>query len=213
MTDTYQKSELFNLVDRVYAQALLELAETLDQVDWTASQMQDLASLLDAEPDVIRLLASRTLALTERDQACIRAFENRVSPLVLRFIRLLVKKNRFDELPGIARAFLVMVDEKHGDIQVQAHVACVLPHDLEVCIIQRVSELTGRRALLHQHPDASLIGGVKLRVHDAILDGSVATQLRLLREQLIESGRLAARNSRSVNEGKPRLGRGAEQNW
>ncbi len=196
MTDTYEKSELFNLVDRVYAQALLELAEAEGSVDVTAAQLRELAQLLDHEPDVIRLLASRTLSLSERDQACIRAFENRVSPLVLRFVRLLVKKNRFDELPGIARAFLVMVDEQHGDIQVQAHVAHELPAGLQESITQRVNELTGRRAILHQHTDETLIGGVKLRVHDAILDGSVATQLRLLREELIESGRMAARSAR-----------------
>ncbi len=196
MTDTYEKSELFNLVDRVYGQALLELAEAEGSVDVTAGQLRELAELLDREPDVIRLLASRTLSLAERDQACIRTFEGRVSPLVLRYLRLLVKKNRFDELPGIARAFLVMVDEQHGDVHVQAHVAHEIPAGLQENIARRVNELTGRHAVLHQHTDPTLIGGVKLRVRDAILDGSVATQLRLLKEELEERGRVAARRTK-----------------
>jgi F-type H+-transporting ATPase subunit delta len=39
------------------------------------------------------------------------------------------------------------------------------------------------------HVDPSMIGGIRLRIGDRLLDGSVATRLAGLREHLLASGR------------------------
>jgi len=39
-----------------------------------------------------------------------------------------------------------------------------------------------------------MIGGIKLRIADQLVDGSVATQLRRLQETIIESGGAAVRS-------------------
>lgn len=177
----------FNMVDRVYAQALLELAQAENTLDEIAGQMADVAQLLAADADVVRLLSSRTLALADRDQACVRAFDGKVAPLLARFLRLLVHKDRFDELPTIAGAFLRMVEEHHGDLEVQAITAAPLTAAARAQIETRLGSLTGRHALVREQVDPAMLGGLTLRVHDAIVDGSVATQLRLIKQALLDA--------------------------
>ena len=193
MSEMYEKSELFGLVERVYAQALIELAEEQNAVDETAGQIEQLRLLVKQQPDAIRLLASRTLSLEDRDALCRKLFEGRVSPLVLRYVRLLVKKNRFDEFPGIAAAFKALVDERHGQIEVQTWTAIPLDQANLDRIARRTRERMNREAVVHQHIDPNLIGGIKVRVRDVVIDGSVATRIKLIKESLLEQGRQSAR--------------------
>ena len=52
----------------------------------------------------------------------------------------------------------------------------------------RVKEAFKKDAVLHQYSDPNMIGGVKLRIGDQLIDGSVATQLRSMRESVSTRG-------------------------
>ena len=192
-----KQAERFHAVELVYAQALLELAQSESKVDSVAAEVRQIKDLLFHNPDVIRLLASRVLSHEERDAAFHQAFKGKISDLLFRFLRVLIKRDRFDELPGIATAFLHLVDQTHGTIDVHAYVALPLTDQAQNSIITRIKELSGRDVRLSQHLDTSLIGGLKLRVGDEMIDGSVVTQLRLIEQKLMETSREAARNSLS----------------
>lgn len=188
-----EQNNLFHAVERVYAMALLELAEAANSVETTADEMKQIRKLLADQPDVTNLLASRVLSKEQRDGALVAAFKGRVSDLVFRFLRVLVSKDRFDELPGIAGAFAHLVDERHGTIEIQATAASALDPTSVESIKSRIAGLTGRKVRIHETLDAEMIGGIKLRVADELIDGSVVTQLRKMRENLIDSGRQNAK--------------------
>lgn len=188
-----QSSELFHMVEAVYARALLELAEEAGQVEDIDGEVAQLQDLVKNEPRVTQLLASRTLSLEERDAVLVKAFRGKVSDLVFRFLRVLVRKDRFDEFPGIASAFRHFVDQKHGVLEVHAFVAQPLDDTSAQRITDRVGDLTRRKVRLKQTVQPDMVGGVKIRVGDELIDGSVATQVRLIKEKLIEAGRTKAR--------------------
>ncbi len=188
-----ERFQLFSMIQRVYAQALIELAEAQHAVEAVAQEIQAVAALVAQMPDVTRVLAARTLSLEDRDASCRRIFTGQVSDLVLRFLRQLVKKNRFQEFPGVAAAFQSLYDERHGDIEVRTYSVTALDDASRQRISARIQMLTGRQARLVESVQEDLIGGLKMRVGDEVVDGSVATQLRLIRENLIEKGRASAR--------------------
>ncbi len=193
MSQTQDKADLYHAVELVYAQALIELAQEAGQIDSVTEQVKQLRDLLIADPDIVRLLSSRVLSMAERQDVAKRAFSGRVSDLVLHFLQVLVRKNRFDEFPGIAAAFLHLVDVRFGTIQIEAFVAAELDTASSYAITSRIAELTHRDVRLRQHIDAELIGGLKIRVADELIDGSVATQLRLVEQRLKEASRETAR--------------------
>jgi F-type H+-transporting ATPase subunit delta len=53
-------------------------------------------------------------------------------------------------------------------------------------LINRLRSLTGGQPALDLTIDPSLIGGVVFQVGDTIFDGSIARQLQLVREQMID---------------------------
>lgn len=182
-------------VEWVYAEALLDLIADAEQRDALREEMDQIGQLLEDSQDLTTLLASRVLSTAERRECLTRIFEGKISDLIFRFLQVVNKKDRLVDLPGIIRAFGRLVDQQRGLIDVDAYLA----KPMDQAQADRVAEALGTvlkgQVVLHQHVDESLIGGIKLRVGDRLIDGSVATQLRLLKQRMIERGRQAARTA------------------
>jgi F-type H+-transporting ATPase subunit delta len=180
-------------VEETYAQALLELSEEAGQLNDIAAEMADLAALAQSDTDLLRLLGNRVLAVHERAQAIERVFRGRVSDLLYRFLMVANTKSRLDLLPGIARAFVLLVEKKLGIVEVEAYVPTDMGTDQSRRMEAELGQVLGRHVILHVHVDPTLLGGIKVRVGDQLIDGTVAAQLRLARERLMDSGRERAR--------------------
>ena len=182
-------TEMINNVEMVYGQAMLEMAEQSDRLDEIAEELAQIGELCANEPDVMRLLSSQVLGADERAAALDRIFNGRASDLAYRFLLVVNRKGRLGSLPGIIRAFASLYAEKKGIVEVDIHVADRLDSAKLESIAKGVGEAIGHEVVPHQHVDEHLIGGLKLRIGDQLIDGSVVTQLKLLQQKMVASGR------------------------
>ncbi len=187
------RSALFSRMERSYAGALLELAQKVSVVDALVVEVVELDAFVRETPDVTKLLSARNLGMHDRLAAAEKLFKGRLSDLLYRFVLVLVRRDRFDELHGIAQAFVLLVEEEHGEVEVEATAAAALDQPTLDRISARLGEVLKRKILLSQKVDEAQIGGLKVRIADEVYDGSLVTQLRLIKEQLTESGRERAR--------------------
>jgi F-type H+-transporting ATPase subunit delta len=67
----------------------------------------------------------------------------------------------------------------------------------------RLGQVMGKEVVLHPYTDPNMIGGVKFQIGDQLVDGSLATHLRKLKDQLENEGgaNLRAKISKIVDEG------------
>jgi F-type H+-transporting ATPase subunit delta len=181
------------LADQTYARALLSLADEAGQLEAVAQELAGVAVLLVEQPQLQRLFSSPLVGKGDRAGSIDRLFKGRVSDVLLRFLQVLNRKGRLGELSGIARAFKTLLDQKQGRIEVDAYVATPLDAAAQARVAEGIGAALGKTVQLQQHVDDSLIGGMKVRVGDQLIDATVATQLRLIREKLIAAGRDKAR--------------------
>ena len=180
-------------IDRVYAKALFEMTEQDGQTADIREELAELKGLIQSQPQLARLIDSQVIRTESLAQAIETIFKGRVSDLLYRFLQVLNRKGRFAALPGVIEAFDKLVDQKHGRVKVDAYVAIGLDDQQAQQVAQGVGKAIGREVTLIQHVDPTLIGGLKLRVGDKLIDGSAATQLRMLRQRIIDQGREKAR--------------------
>ncbi len=180
-------------IDRVYARALLELADEGGVLDEVADQMSDLSALIGANPQFGQLLRSPSVDDATKASMLENAFKDRVHPLIYRFVLVLQRKGRAENLPGIVVAFRQLFNEKHGVLEVQAQVAQPLDDASRQFISKWVASVTQRQVALHETVNEDLIGGFKLRASDHQFDASVSTQLRQLQRKLSLAGETTAR--------------------
>ncbi len=189
-TDTEQHTDA---VSRVYAQALLELAQDKGQADALAEEVGDLLSLMASEPDLEKLLSSRTLNSSQRSELVEHLFNGKVSELLYHFLQVVNEKDRLVALPGIFNAYRILAADARGEMDVDVYVAEALSDEAGREVAESIGSIVNKRITLQQHVDPELIGGLKVRVGDRLIDGSVATQLKILKRKLVEAGREKAR--------------------
>ena len=164
-----------------YAQAAFAIARDGDAIAQWRADLDDVAAVL-ADSDAAGWFAAPRVPVADRQAAAERALE--VGPLALNLARLLVAKGRTLEARDIADAFNRLADEHEGLAQAEITTAVPLGDDQVAAMEQRLGEALGKQITATAAVDSDIIGGVVLRIDDHLIDGSVRTRLRRMRQEL-----------------------------
>jgi F-type H+-transporting ATPase subunit delta len=187
-------------VAETYGRALFELAKEADQADRVLEDLRELVQVFRDNPQLFSLLVNRTIDPVRREKTLNAVFSGRLSDLLLKFLLVLNKKQRFPEFTSIVLAYDRMLKASRGQVDVQVITARPLDAAQMSAVTDRISTAIGKKAVVHPKVDPSLIGGLKVRVGDKLIDGSVASRLRKLSRNLVDSGhdKLRARSASIV---------------
>jgi len=180
-------------VAQTYAAALWDLAVDANVVDDVADELSQVVDLLDAEPSLRAMFDSPAISAERRAASIEAIFKGRLSSLTYRFLRVLNDKERLGQLAGIRIAFDQRLKAERGEVDVDVYTAQPLSDAQKTAVADKVSASIGRKAVLTTHMDESMLGGLKLRIGDKLIDGSVATQLNKMKRRMIERGRQTVR--------------------
>ncbi len=176
-------------VGRVYAEALLELAKEQGSVDALADEVRQLLPIIAPGGELHRLLTNPAISDDERGAIITAVFEGKVSGLLYNLLRLLGDKRRLGSLPEVAAGYLLAVADERGQVDVQAYVATELDAGAVKQVADQIGAALSKTVTLTQKVDPSLIGGLKIKVGDRLIDASVASQLRNMKNKMVAAGR------------------------
>ncbi|MBX3412635.1 MAG: ATP synthase F1 subunit delta [Pirellulales bacterium] len=173
-------------VGKLYAKAFLGAAEKAGQTDAVVEELDAVVTeALDPYPRFESLLASGMLSPAEAEGVLQRTLGPWVSPLLMNFLKVLATRGRLDCLRAIRQAAHDQLDQMRGRARVTVSTATPLPADALSKLGTRLRGMLALEPVLEPQVDPDLIGGVLLRVGDTVYDGSVATRLAQVREQMI----------------------------
>lgn len=182
----------------VYAQSLLEVCDKMGGnavAEACSSELRDLAEIIRADKKFAEFLKTPIVGSDKRKATLEKIVKGRVSDLVFRFIMVLANHGRASRIADVSDAFDSLMQERLGRIEVDMYTVDGKASDEVIATVKaRVKEAFAKDAVLHQYSDASMIGGVKLRIGDQLIDGSVATQLRNMREVVSNRGTVKIRS-------------------
>jgi F-type H+-transporting ATPase subunit delta len=170
-----------------YARALLAALPDLDIADSTESFLRHLAEAMDASAELRDALLNPGVPRTTRKRALKSLAESAGMPAhVSKFLEVVVDHNRVAALPSIARMFREAIEQARGIVPATLTTASPLEADLEARARAALEKLTGRKIRLSLLVDPALIGGAVARVGNAVYDGSLRTQLAVLKRRMAE---------------------------
>jgi len=171
------------LVAKRYAKALIASGR---HAGITTALDDDVAAVRETveQSRDLRLLFASPVVSREKKIAVVRAlFRERVHDLVVRFLELLVEKNRESLFAEIASAYRELRDDELGIVEAVATTPRPMTAETESGLRSVLERQTGKRIRLRVETDPSLIGGLVVRIGDIVHDGSVSNSLAQLREQ------------------------------
>jgi len=183
-------------IARVYAHALLDLAEAAGEADALLAELTDLLGLFDRDRDLAELFLSRSVDIHAR-RAILEKLRGRMSDRLLNALQVLNDKNRLNLLRPIGREYHLELERRRNEVDIHVTTAVPLPDRLRDRLVQVAADLSGRRPRLVETVDASTIGGLVVRIEDDKYDVTVRRHLQRLRAELID------RAAREIHSGKP----------
>lgn len=177
-------------VARRYASALYAEAEAQGKVADVDAAVTLVDESLAGSSELRQFFASPVIPQDKKGNIIQSLFGERVPPLVLRFMNLLLNKGREGMVPDVVQTYRHMRDVHQGIVNAEARTAFALSDAETQGLTRALAALTGKDVRLAVKTDPALIGGLVVRVGDTVYDSSVRHQLGQLRAQLDEGSYL-----------------------
>ncbi len=170
-------------VAATYAEALFEAAQAQSAVDQVRTELEEFSAAMAPGTDLRKALLNPEFE-TAAKAAAVTDLMDDAHPVSLGLVRVLIDRGRIAEIGEVVVAYGHRVDTAEGRVVVTAVTAVPLTAELSEQIREKVRAQTGRDAELEETVDASILGGLVLRVGDVVVDASLRTRLNEMRRSL-----------------------------
>ncbi len=192
-------------LDKVYAQSLFELAEAEGghaRLEELSDEMDQLFELRGSDPQATEFFRSKLIPAAAKIVVLHKALDGKITPLLLKGMLLLARKERLDRMWRVFTAFQQMLDERFGKVEVDVFTRFPLPQDELNRLRDRLQGVLKREPVMHAYLDEGMIGGLKIQVGDKMMDASITTTLRRMCDRMVEHGadEIRAKADRIIEE-------------
>ncbi len=167
-----------------YAEALLESAQLAGVLKEVAESFEGVLDVARHNRDLVIFMDSPQVREEEKKELLQKIFGAQIEPVLLNFFYLLIDRNRIENTRDIGEVFAELVEVASGITRARVLTAVPLADDLSAALESKLAAHTGTRIILEKKIDPDVLGGVCVTMGDRILDGTVRTNLDLLRKTL-----------------------------
>ncbi|MEE1303667.1 MAG: ATP synthase F1 subunit delta [Agathobacter sp.] len=173
------------LVSNTYGDALFELALENNQLDSMLDEVKAVSAAIAENEDLTKLMNHPKIVKEEKIKVIEDIFTGQVSRELVGLMRMVVEKDHYDELDSVLVYFIDKVKEYKNIGTAYVTSAAPLSDTQKAAVEQKLLETTKYVEFeMHFDVDATLIGGMKIRIGDRVVDSSVKNKLNDLTREL-----------------------------
>lgn len=175
------------LVSKTYGEALYEVAVEAGKTSELMEEIRCVRQILDSNPKFDELMEHPGVPKQEKLQVVEDVFKGRVSDELTGLLEVVVSKERYKDLDAIFTYFIDRVKEEQRIGMAYVTTAVELDGGQKDAVKAKLLETSGYAKMeMHYEVDASIIGGMIIRINDRVVDSSVRTKLDGLKKQLLQ---------------------------
>lgn len=172
-----------------YAGSLYDLAADAKSVAGVEKDLARFGALIDGSPDLKRLMESPVFSGTDQMAAITEIMAKaKIGGLVGNFLKVVASNRRLFAVPAMIAAFGDIAAEKRGEVTALVATAHALTAAQEKELSATLKGVAGKDVSLKISVDASLLGGMVVRLGSKQIDTSLKTKLASLKLALKEVG-------------------------
>jgi len=169
---------------RRYTKALFQLARDGGQEDAVGVEVAQFYA--DYSKSALQqVLTNPAFAVDTRKQILNQVAQSqKLSSLTVRFLSLLLERDRLGHLTGIVNCYRRLLNEARGRVDAKVISATALEPVMVERVRAQLRSISGKEVILQQVVDAELLGGLQVELEGKIYDGSVRTQLEKMKQRI-----------------------------
>ena len=172
-------SIVLSKVAEPYAEALLDLAKSNDSLKETTNDMNIVSQFLANSSDLKKFLGNPLITRGAKKNVVKDILGEQISGNTLKFLLLLIDRNRISFLESVAQKFLEL-SYKQESIEIAKITSSIqLSAEQQKEIAEKLKIITGAKQIkLALKVDPQLIGGFTIEVGSKMIDTSIRGQLK-----------------------------------
>ena len=175
-------------VEMTYGNALFLAAGTEERLKALLPETEKVRRLYNGNPEAFRFVFMPELSESEKLEQLLSVFPETLPREIAGLYSVLLEKHRFDTLPGVLKYFADQAKEALGIGDVSVRTARPLTDEQKKKLEEKILSATSFRSVDVKYlVEESLIGGMRIRIGDHILDTSISTKLGALTDALKKS--------------------------
>lgn len=176
---------LANQLALKYAQAIYEVAADKDMLGKVEEELSMVEKTIYEHEDLRILFYHPRVPAKAKKETVTKLFNQELQGFVHNFLLLLIDKRREAALPQIVTEYRKLANEARNIGEAEVISAMPLTESEEAELARKLSKVTGKNIVLKTYIDESILGGVIVKIGDKLIDGSVARQLKMLKNALL----------------------------
>ena len=182
-----QERGIMTTATSLYGQSLYDLAAEEGLSEEILKQMDAVNAIFKENPDYITLLLEPSIPRRERLGLLEEAFRDQLHPYLQNFLMILLENNLLRGFGSCCRTFRESYNKDHG-IEEATVTSAIEMTDAQVDSLRaKLEQISGKKVILRQKVDGSVLGGLKVEIGGKLLDGTVMGRLADLRKKVSET--------------------------
>lgn len=168
-----------------YSRALVEVAAERKELERADSDFHKVIGLLDRHPEISHLVLNSTISYEEKEDFLHKIFGPEISPTLLDFLKVLLRKKRFGQIGDIQSLFHRLCEKRRGIQEVRVITASPLTEAGEAKLKKALQGRLKAEIRLLAETDPAILGGMILRFDGTEVNTSFKYRLSEMRQILI----------------------------
>ena len=169
-----------------YANVLVSVSKSNDMGD-TAQGLISFKNILKEFPELRYLLSSKKVSIDNKIKSTKNIFSKYYNNITMEFILLLIENNDISIYNDILDKILVLIESKSNTkkINVTSHKEYSEQDQSEILSALKNKFNISDSSETNFDVDPKILGGIKVRIGNKIIDGSVSTKLKKIKQSLL----------------------------
>jgi F-type H+-transporting ATPase subunit delta len=168
-----------------YAMALLHSCPDLATIERVKDELVVIKETWDISRDTRDFLLNPKIPPKIKKLVLEKALSDKLSPVMMKLLALLIDKHRQNILPDIADMYIEATDRVRGVEHAEIIVAVQATPDISQKLLDAVQRFSTREVEVTFKVDPSIIGGVVIKLGDRVIDGSLKRRFSDLRRAML----------------------------
>lgn len=171
-----------NQVGRRYAEAIYEIAVSIDKVKEVYEALNQMMELYKNDSEFKTFITHPLIELDEKKKVLkeIFKFSNETIENTLFYI---LDKKRIENIRNITAEYLKIYYEQNQILDVEATFASEPTEAQKAKLIENLEKKTGKKVKLAIKLDRTILGGGIIRIGDTVIDGSIRKDLENVKKK------------------------------
>ena len=170
-----------------FSEAMFHVAAASNSEIDVKDSLSHLSKSIKNLPELRSFLLSKRVTSSDKSKAVNAVFSEKCHSIVIEFIVLIEKENIVKLIPLLEKYFNTLLTEKKNVVNVNAEISQEMKEDKKIQFKGMLDKALNKNSELSFKVNPKLLGGIRLRVGNELIDVSLINHLNKLRDEMLDA--------------------------